>query len=760
MAAANAAAVRRRFVETPAPANYVAGLGRGATGFTTRSDIGPMRSGPDLPTPGMPAQPAEPEKEKEKEEEPDDNPHRTDDDDGGLFFDSANYDKDDAEADAVWDEVDRQMDLRRKARREARLQEQLSKFRQERPKIQQQFADLKERLADMDDAAWAAIPDIGDYTQKGRKRHDIYTPVPDTLLAQARAESEHASALDPKIQRMNSDMPITDLNQIGSAQKKVLGVKLDQMSDSVTGQTVVDPKGYLTNLQNRKITSDAEIGDIKKARLLLKSVRTTNPKHGPAWVASARLEEVANKLAIARSLIMQGCVECPQNEDVWLEAIRLQPPELAKGVVAKAVQAIPNSVRLWIKAADLEVDTNAKRRVFRRALLIIPNSIRLWKAAIELEEPDDARILLTRAVKCVPDSVELWLALAHLETYTNAQTVLNEARTYIPTDPAIWITAAKLEEAHGVATGDIDTTAKTVDRIIAKALKSLSKNDVHLDRDTWINHAQTAEAAKSVLTAQAIIRNTISLGVEDIDRKVTWKDDAKKCLESGSVETARAIFAHAISVFPEKKSLYVEAARLEKQHGSFESLNNLLSVSVTRCPRAEILWLMWAKEIWAKGDVDMARKVLGRAFDANPNSEKIWIAAFKVESQTGQYERARQLLAKARTMAGTERVWLKSAVLERQLGFVDSQRILLDEALQRFPLFHKLWIVRAQMDEETNPESARQFYALGVSESILFRLFGANYLIAAQELPERHRSVDMCIAFRRKALSSQSARSP
>lgn len=29
-----------------APANYVPGLGRGATGFTTRSDIGPARAGP------------------------------------------------------------------------------------------------------------------------------------------------------------------------------------------------------------------------------------------------------------------------------------------------------------------------------------------------------------------------------------------------------------------------------------------------------------------------------------------------------------------------------------------------------------------------------------------------------------------------------------------------------------------------------------------------------------------------------------------
>ena len=35
------------------------------------------------------------------------------------------------------------MDEKRKERREKRLQEELERFRQERPKIQQQFSDLK-----------------------------------------------------------------------------------------------------------------------------------------------------------------------------------------------------------------------------------------------------------------------------------------------------------------------------------------------------------------------------------------------------------------------------------------------------------------------------------------------------------------------------------------------------------------------------------------------------------------------------------------
>ena len=35
---------RKRNFNIPAPSNYKAGLGRGATGFTTRSDIGPARA--------------------------------------------------------------------------------------------------------------------------------------------------------------------------------------------------------------------------------------------------------------------------------------------------------------------------------------------------------------------------------------------------------------------------------------------------------------------------------------------------------------------------------------------------------------------------------------------------------------------------------------------------------------------------------------------------------------------------------------------
>lgn len=65
---------------------------------------------------------------------------------GGSLFSSGPYDADDIEADKIYDSIDDHMDKRRKERREKRFKEDIEKFRQERPKIQQQFSDLKVRV--------------------------------------------------------------------------------------------------------------------------------------------------------------------------------------------------------------------------------------------------------------------------------------------------------------------------------------------------------------------------------------------------------------------------------------------------------------------------------------------------------------------------------------------------------------------------------------------------------------------------------------
>lgn len=367
------------------PPGYVPGLGRGAAGFTTRSDIGPSMPAPDAAKDGDGADAADDTKFDAFMGN-----------DTGVFAGGA-LDEEDKEADAVWEKIDERMDERRRAQREANAKKEMESFRLSNPKISEQFVDLKRQLGEVAVDEWEAIPDIGDYTAKKLKREQ-FVPVPDSMLARAVGASQTVAALDASAMNAGLETPVggttTDLTAIGAGRNTVVQLKLDRISDSVSGQTVVDPKGYLTEMKSVVLKSDAEIGDIKRARQLMKSVTDTNPHHAPGWIAAARLEEVAGRVQQARELATKGCELCPGSEDMWLEASRLQTPENAKAVLARGVAALPNSVKLWMQAARIETSETAKKRVLLRALERIPQSVRLWKAVVELSEEDDARILL------------------------------------------------------------------------------------------------------------------------------------------------------------------------------------------------------------------------------------------------------------------------------------------------------------------------------------------------------------------------------
>ena len=111
-----------------APSNYVAGLGRGATGFTTRSDLGPAREGPSedqikeaLAKRAAQLGQAPPTAygaaaEKKDDDNDDEDRYQDPENEVGLFA-GGSYDRDDDEADRIYQAVDEKMDRRRKMRR-------------------------------------------------------------------------------------------------------------------------------------------------------------------------------------------------------------------------------------------------------------------------------------------------------------------------------------------------------------------------------------------------------------------------------------------------------------------------------------------------------------------------------------------------------------------------------------------------------------------------------------------------------------------
>jgi pre-mRNA-processing factor 6 len=90
------------------------------------------------------------------------------------------------------------------------------------------------------------------------------------------------------------------------------------------------------------------------------------------------------------------------------------------------------------------------------------------------------------------------------------------------------------------------------------------------------------------------------------------------------------------------------------------------------------------------------------------------------------------LLAKARERAPTQKIWMKSAILEREEGELTAALALLDTALQRYPSFDKLYMMAAQCcvdlalktEPQTEPDSseaaqklyerARSYYQSGL----------------------------------------------
>ena len=712
--------------KTP-PKDYVPGLGRGAAGFTTRSDLGPA-VGAAVAAAGSGSRSAQARAAsrgdigKEEEEGGGDEDiyvRRRDEPVAGQ------YDADDDEADRIWDAVDARLEQRRKKKAKHNHKNADNNNQESSSKIAAQFRDLKQGLADVSEDAWASIPDVGDYSLKYKQKrqrqeaHQMFTPLTDDLLQRQSELNSNTPGTTTAANKDGAETTALNMSGLSAARGTVLGMSLDKMTrtkDAADGASTkaLDKEGYLTSLatSTAQLATSANVADLQKARLLLQSVRSTNPKHAAGWIAAARVEEAAQKHLQARQIMQQATKACPKSADVWLEAARLHPVDTAKAILATAVTHLPHAINLFLKAADLETHPAARKAVLRKALQANPHSVTLWKAAIDLEDDTaDAVALLQVAVEHVPTAVDLWLAWAKLENYTTARRVLNQARQAVPTDRSIWMAAAQLEEGQ----------LKDPSPIVKRAVQSLTQHEAVVTRNQWIEEAEHAEGLDCPQTAAAIVHATLGNNVEAPDRLRTWTTDAKASLQRGKVATARAMLQHALDYFPTKTSIWKQRVALEKQHGTAAQLDEVLQQACAKLPHVEFFWLLRAKELWTQGNVNAARDVLAEAFNANPSSEAVWLAAAKLEWETDEPQRARVLLQRAMAHAPTRRVYMKAALLELAEGQVEAALALIQQGIKAFVDFDKLYMMGGQiMAEDVTPktpetlEKARKFYQRGL----------------------------------------------
>ncbi|KAJ2398067.1 U4/U6 x U5 tri-snRNP complex subunit Prp1, partial [Coemansia sp. RSA 2603] len=393
--------VTKDFLGKPAPPGYVAGLGRGATGFTTRSDIGPARENTDSSAKNT-------------------RDATADDDATARFADAANEegllssvaagDASDEEADRIWAQIDQKMSHRRRKPLKPASEKDVNEPVDDQ--VTRDLQTLKRQLGTVSAEEWAAIPDaaqVAETAARAKRRRkaagsarqgDRLAPASDSLLLAAFGVTPGAAHTEAR--------DVTDFVALGQARDDVLRLTLDRLAPAASSEASVDRSGYLTSLAQP--SASAAVADVGRARELLRSVTQANPRHAAAWIARARVEEMSDGgRPRARAVMAQACERCARSEDVWLEAARLAAgTQDARAVLAQAARHVPRSVRVWTMAAELEPQVAVQRRVLRRALEHVPGSSELWQKLVALEDnPDEARVLLAHAVDVAPHSADL-----------------------------------------------------------------------------------------------------------------------------------------------------------------------------------------------------------------------------------------------------------------------------------------------------------------------------------------------------------------
>ena len=83
------------------------------------------------------------------------------------------------------------------------------------------------------------------------------------------------------------------------------------------------------------------------------------PNSIPLWRLLTHLEYRAGRVTKARSVLEKGRLKNPKNDELWLEAVRIENQNvathnMAHTLMAKALQECPNSGLLWAEAIFME----------------------------------------------------------------------------------------------------------------------------------------------------------------------------------------------------------------------------------------------------------------------------------------------------------------------------------------------------------------------------------------------------------------------
>ncbi|SCU83975.1 LAMI_0C05622g1_1 [Lachancea mirantina] len=696
---------RPAFLSQKAPPNYVAGVGRGATGFTTRSDIGSGKIPSRL-------QDKDQNRSAGDGDEVDDEPLRNR---GNAFLDSfgmslasGKVDDEDDEADRIFKSIDESISSRNKAK--AKIDDTTNTRIND---ISGQFQDLKRSLATVSDAQWENIPEAGDITRRNkRQRLEMQSgrktyAAPDALVA--------------------GNVNLTKLTE---EREKLLGLQIDENLPQNTGDATIEDqdelKALLAGTEDPAVFANYndQVEDVKKMRLILNSYRKSDPKKPQGWIACARLEEKARRFRIAKSLIEEGLQHCPRDEDIWLECLRLNAVdnEYCKNLVADGISFNQKSLRLWLKAIELEKETINKVRVLRKAIRNLPECEQLWKMAVEYEDQKDQAIqILMKAVEVIPNSIDLLFALVNLQEHSAARKTLNEARKRLPTEAKIWVLAAQLEERSQFSSFDKLT------KLLIKGIKEVASQGQTMSFQDWIALAEATETEFGQIYLQTV-RAIVRAATLTFDKQVAY-DSVVRLVERLSDElwiTKGSLYHSILTENPGKLKLwrkFIDFSRdVDKMDDVYRIFDEVLFGSdQSNIYNNAVLVLMYSKELWKNGgNAETALQVLNRGLEVSQNVD-FWLAKTKLLACEKRYQEAETTFefaieqTETHASQGIERLYYRHVSFLRFMKEQDKCfRLLEQRYIPKRPTCEKLYLQLGQIYcERKDYQRASESYSRG-----------------------------------------------
>ena len=544
------------------------------------------------------------------------------------------------------------MEERRKNIKEKNELINLKRKRNEQPTIRQTFSALKNDLKTLSQSDWENIPEIKDFTIKKRKI-ERYIPITD---------SEIMAALNDTIIPLKEEKEKeTNLENVGKAKNSILKMLIDKIGEEKGEKNSVDRLSYLTELNTlnkdnvvNPLNSFEGVQDMKKAKLLLNNLITTNPENPLSWISASRLELMDNEPQKAKELLSKAIEKIKDSEELWIEYSRLydNDPIKAKYILNQGIIYLPKSEKLYFELIKIEKNDNEKKKILKKCLFEkIPNSEILWKMLIELEKNNKEiyKRLLIKCTEYFPKSINNWILLSKECDYEEGKNFLLKAIQLNEDSWHIRMFYLFFEEKENK---NMENKEEILTQIFNKAIDDFKNKEK--TNEELISFACESEKNNCLISNKIIINYTLNNYFKKTTYKKT-KSTFKKIIEDIKsqefkyIYTIKQIYITLLKLNDNKDiELWVKYIDFIKTNISITEVENIFKEAINKATKdvfKETFYLLYAKILKENNEIDKAINLLKEGYN-KINKENILFALVKLYDIKKSFNESISLLEK------------------------------------------------------------------------------------------------------------------